>query len=59
MCDLRDRDNIRFGLRPFRHHSMDERFMEQLVRWIDEFITACGDVEPPLEEEKRLRGDFA
>lgn len=37
--------------------------MEQLVQRIDEFITACGDVKPPSEEEKLKcpppRGGFA
>jgi hypothetical protein len=35
---------------------MDERFMEQLVRRIDEFVTACG-IQPSFE--KHARGDFA
>jgi len=35
---------------------MDECFMEQLVRRIDEFVTACG-IQPPFE--KHARGDFA
>ena len=35
---------------------MDERFMEQLVREIDEFVAACG-IQPPAE--KHGRGDFA
>jgi hypothetical protein len=56
VTDLRDRDGIRFGLRAFRDRRMDERFMEQLVRRIDEFVTACG-IQPALENH--ARGDFA
>lgn len=56
VADFRDRDGIRFGLRAPHNHNMDERFMEQLVRQIDEFVTACG-IQPP--SEAHARGDFA
>lgn len=38
---------------------MDECFIEQLVWWIDKFITACGDVKLPSEKEKHPQGHFA
>jgi hypothetical protein len=54
--DFRDADGVRFGLRAFRDHRMDERFMERLVRRIDDLVTSCG-IQAPLQSHKR--GSFA
>jgi hypothetical protein len=56
VVDFRDCNNIRFGLRAFRDHRMDECFMERLVRRIDRFMTACGVHQPA---KRHTRGSFA
>jgi len=56
VADFRDGNGIRFGLRAFRDHRMDEGFMERLIRRIDRFVTACG-VHQPMK--RHTRGSFA
>jgi hypothetical protein len=56
MTNILDVNGIRIGLRAFRDHRMDERFMERFVRQIDEFVQAC---KMKLLPTQHLRGSFA